>query len=149
MNFGKSKHNKNPQEHLTGPALLAKLKNDADWTSKMKFVKEVFYPALCKATISIEDATQNLVILNSIMMEKFLAKMKETKYGDLDMESNLSPKDPKYEDLKALLHLFDDKNVFEAKELMEGMKGEIEQFKADWWKNKTLDELPTKWVDEL
>ena len=115
----------------------------------MKFIKESFYPALLKATTSIEDAVQNLTIINSVMMEKFLGFMKEKKFSDLDVYSNLSKDDPKYEDLKADVDLFNGMSVFEAKEYLEGMKQEINLFIADEQKVRGLDTLPTKWIDEL
>ena len=83
------------------------------------------------------------------MMEKFLGMMKEKKFKDLDVYSNLSKDDPKYEDLKEMLNLFDEMTVFEAKEYLEGMKQEISLFIADEQKVRGLETLPTKWIDEM
>lgn len=140
---------KKPRVVRTKEELLRDLQKRSDFIEKMTFIKEKFYPALIEATTSIEDATQNLNIINSIIMEKFLGLMKEKKVGELNIYSNLSDKDPKYEQLKALLGLFDDMDVFSAKEYFEGVKMEIEQFKADYWKDKTLNELPAKWMSDL
>lgn len=134
---------------VTQAELLANLKNNSEWMAKMKFVKEVFYPALCKATTSIEDALSNLSIINSVILEKFLGRMKEIKLKDLDIYSNLSKEDPQYEGLKAMLNLFDDKSVFEAKELMEGLSQEIKLFLNEEQKNRTLESLPTKWLSDM
>lgn len=144
-----SKHNKVPQLHKTKAELIADLKKSADFMSKMKFVKEVFFPALCKATTSIEDATSNLSIINSVILDKFLARMKDVKMKDINIYSNLSASDPQYENLKAMLELFDDKSVFEAKELFEGMKSEISMFLNEEQKERKLETLATKWIDEL
>ena len=133
----------------TKEELIADLHKNAAWMAKMTFIKKQFYPSLLKATVSIEDAIQNLTILNSVMMEKFLGFMKEKKFKDLDVYSNLSKEDPKYEDLKSMLNLFDEMTVFEAKEYLEGMKMEINTFLADEQKVRGLDTLATKWIDEI
>ena len=140
---------KKPQVHKTREELLADLHANSEWIMKMKFVKEEFYPALIKATTSIDDALQNLSIINSVIMDKFLGKMKDTTMKDIDVYSNLSKDDPQYEGLKALLELFDNMTVFETKSYLEGMKSEISQFLIDEQKLRTLDTLPTKWMDEI
>ena len=139
---------KKKQVHLTTEQLIEQSRKKLEFEAKMKFIKEEFYPALCKATTSIEDAIQNLTIINSVIMEKFLAKMKEVTMRDIDIYTNLTPTDPQYEGLKALLELFDDKSVFEAKELFEGMKGEINLFLQDEQKERKLEDLKVRWIDE-
>jgi ribosomal protein L7/L12 len=147
--FSKRNKKAGSQQNKTKEELIADLQKNAVWMAKIKFIKETFYPALIKATTSIEDATQNLTIINSVMMEKFLGLMKEKKFSELDVYANLDPKDPKYEDLKAMLNLFDGMSLFEAKEYLEGMKQEIAMFIADEQKVRGLDTLPTKWIDEI
>src|ERR1035437_4656092 len=120
---------------------LQAIQRKEEFDVKLKFIKEQFYPALCKATTSIEDALQNLTIINSIMMEKFLGKMKETTMKDINIYTNLSMSDPNYEALKSMLELFDDKNVFETKEYFEGMRGEISLFLNDEQKERKLEDL--------
>ena len=137
------------QVHKTREQLLADLKKNKQFMEKMKFTKEVFFPALIKATNSIEDALQNLSVINSIIMEKFLDLMKEKTMKDLDVTSRLSGKDPKTEEMKAMLALFDDMTVFDAKDLMEGMKNEINLFLTEENKNRKLSELKPRWLDEL
>jgi hypothetical protein len=147
--FSKRNKKAGSQQNKTKDELIADLQKNAVWMAKIKFIKETFYPALIKATTSIEDALQNLTIINSVMMEKFLGMMKEKKFKELDVYSNLSKDDPKYEDLKAMLGLFDEMSVFDAKEYLEGMKQEINMFILDEQKVRSLDTLPTKWIDEM
>lgn len=137
------------QKHLTTEQILEQTRRNAEFKEKMEFVKNDFYPALCKATTSIEDALQNLTIINSIMMEKFLGRMKEVSMKEIDMYTNLSKDDPKYEEMKTMLGLFDTMNVFEAKSYFEGMKNELMTFINDEQKVRKLEDLPTKWIDEL
>jgi len=137
------------QKHLTTEEILEQTRRNAEFREKMAFVKNEFYPALCKATTSIEDALQNLTIINSVIMDKFLARMKEVKMSDIDIYTNLSPTDPQYEGLKAMLNLFDNMSVFEAKMYFEGMKSEIQTFLNDENKERKLEDLHTKWIDEL
>lgn len=143
-----SKHNKNPQIHKTPEELIRDTNRHNEFLAKMEFVKTKFWPALCLSTTSIEDATQNLTIINSVIMEKFLGRMKEVLIKDLSLETNLSASDPKFEQLREMLHLFDDMSVFEAKSYFEGMKGEIALFLSEEQKERTLDSLKAKWADE-
>lgn len=133
----------------TKEQLIKDLQSNKKFQEKMEFTKNKFYPALIKATVSIEDALQNLSIINSVLMDKFLASMKEKKFKDVDIYSNLSEKDPQYENLKAMLNLFDDMTVFDAKELLEGMKSEITFFLNEEQKNRTLKDLKVRWLDEI
>lgn len=139
---------KKKQTHLTTEQLIANSERQREFMKKMQFVKGEFYPALCAATESIEGALQTLSIINTVLMEKFLAKMKETTFKEIDVYTNLSSEDPKYEELKKMLNLFDDKNVFEAKELMEGMRSEINMFLNDEQKERKLETLKTSWLGD-
>lgn len=139
---------KKKQVHLTTEQILEQTRRNAERQEKLKFVREVFYPALTKATTSIDDALTNLSIISTVIMEKFLGKMKEVTMKEVDVYSNLSKDDPQYESLKAMLELFDNMNTFEAKEHFEYMRQEIQLFLNDEQKERTLDSLKTKWLGE-
>lgn len=128
--------------------VLAQLKGNQDFQKKMEFVREKFYPALIKASRSIDDAQSFISSLSTMMMQKFLEVMKDTKFTDLKLVDILDPKDDKYEALKEMLALFDDQNVFDARELIEGMKSEISLFINEELKDRTLDTLKVKWIDQ-
>jgi len=134
---------------MTVEQILEQSRKKSEWVNKMKFIKEQFYPALCKATTSIEDAMQNLSIINTVIMEKFLKRMKEVTMRDIDVYTNLTPSDPQYEALRDMLQLFDEMSVFEAKEYFEGIKAEISLFLQDEQKERPLSDLKTKWIDEI
>lgn len=141
--------NKQKQVHKTREELIADLKNNKDFQVKMKFTKEVFYPALSNATTSIEDALQNLSIINSFIMEKFLGFMKEKKMSDINIIDSLSKDDAHYYEMKTMLELFNDYSIFEAKELLEGMRAEIQLFLSEENKSRTLHDLKVKWLGDL
>lgn len=140
---------KKKQHHKSRKEILADLKKNKDFMEKMKFTKEVFYPALCKATKNIDDAQMFLGSIASIMMEIFLGFMKTKRLGELDLPSKLDPKADNYEELKTLLALFEDMDVFTAKTYFEGMRSEISLFLNEENKGRPLSDLKTKWVDEL
>lgn len=133
----------------TRDQLLKDLRNNKRFQEKMMFTREVFYPALSRATKNIDDAISNLSIINSMMMEKFLGFMKETKFKELKIVDSLSVTDPKYKELKEMLELFDEYNVFDAKDLMEGMKNEINLFLSEENKSRTLADLKQVWLDQI
>jgi len=128
--------------------VLAELKKNAAFQDKMKFVKERFYPALLEAATSIEDATQLLAGFNTQIMQSFLGLMKNKKTSDLELIKQLDPKSPKYEQHKALVALFDEMNVFDCKDYVEGMRSEIAMFQREEMEQRPLSSLKTKWIDE-
>lgn len=131
----------------TKEQIIAELKGNQKFQDKLKFVKEQFYPALCKASKSIDDAQQNLSIINTLLMEKFLERMKDVKMLEINLYSKLVEGD-KFEELSAMLKLFDDMSVFDAKDSIEGMKQEISLFLNEENKERKLETLKTKWIDE-
>jgi len=132
----------------TKEELIADLQKSAKWQEKMHFARNRFYPALCDLDTSVDDVKIFLASINTILMEKFLGKMKELKFSDMKLADSLDPKDENYEGYAVLLNLFNDMNIFDAKDLIEGMRSEIQTFVDDEMKNKKLVALKTKWIDE-
>lgn len=133
----------------TKDELMVEMRNNQKFIEKMKFAKEKFYPAIIKASRNIDDASMFLSSINSIIMEKFLGEMKLKKLSDLKLIEVLDEKDEKYEDYKELLSLFDDFSVFDSKDYIEGMRNEIQLFISEEMKERTLDTLRTRWLDEI
>lgn len=111
------------------------------------FVKDKLYPALLDASESIDDAKYLLGSFSNMMMEKFLAKMKEIKFNELKLEEKLDPKAKKYEQFKVMLDLFKDESIFTSRELIEGMKNEIEMMITNEMKERELHTLKTNFLE--
>lgn len=129
--------------------LLADLKNNAKFQEKMAFAKDVFFPKLVAATKSIDDASMFLSSINTVIMQDFLGRMKEVNIKDMNLSDKLDPKDEKYEQLVDLISIFNEMSVFEAKELLEGMKAEISLFVQEELKERPLSDLRTRWLDQM
>lgn len=114
--------------------------------SMRSFVKDKFYPALLKSTSSIDDAKFLLSSFGNMMFEQFLSQMKDTYFVDLHLEKKLDKTSPSYKEYFNLLTLFGDKNVFEARELIEGMKAEIEMMINNELKERKLETLKTNFL---
>ncbi len=148
---------KKPKEHkeelvkspLTKEEILAKMKGNVDFQRRIKFAREQFWPALGEAAENIQDAQILLEGFNTTIMQAFLARMKDIKMNELDLESKLDKTSARYEQNKTLLHLFDDMTLFDAKDNIEGMKGEIQQFIIDELRARPLSTLKPLWIDEL
>lgn len=112
-----------------------------------EFVKDQFYPALVKASTSIEDAKYLLGSFSNMVMEQFLAKMKEVKFEDLNLYTKLDPTLPQFQEYKLILDLFKDQDVFTTRELIEGMKGEIEMMVTTELKDRKLETLKTNFYE--
>jgi len=129
--------------------LLKDLKLNPVFIEKMAFTKEKFFPALVEASKSVNDAKIFLTSMSNILMDKFLAKMKEVKMSELNLTEILDKKSEKYEEFKKLIALFDDKDLFTSKELLEGMKGEIDLWINEEFNTRKLSDLKLKWLDEV
>lgn len=111
------------------------------------FVKDKFYPALIDATTSIDDAKFLLGSFSNQVMEQFLSQMKEKKFIDLKLHEKLDKNAPNYKQFINLLALFGNENVYDTRELIEGMKGEIEMMVTTELKARKLDTLKTNWLE--
>lgn len=131
----------------TKEQILQGMKNVQEAKRLRVFVKDKFYPALLTASTSIEDAKYLLQSFSNMLMEQFLSKMKETKFVELKLEDKLDPTSPQYEEYKNIIAIFKDEDVFSSRELIEGMKGEIESLIMNEMKGRKLDTLKTNWLD--
>lgn len=123
------------------------MKRVAEAKRMREFVKTKFYPALMSASTSIEDAKFLLGGFSNQIMETFLAQMKEKKFIELKLHEKLDKKSPLYKEFVAMLALFSDENVFTARELVEGMKNEIQMFIDTEMKDRKLDTLKTNFLE--
>lgn len=136
----KTRANKSRQE------VLATMKNNADFQRRLTFIKDKFWPALVIAGDSIEETQSFLGGFNTMLMQEFLGFMSKTKFADLNLGEKISDEARKYEDILAL---FADMSVYDAKDIIEGMRNEIELFKRDEDRNRPLSSLTPKWIDQL
>ena len=137
-----------PRVNKSKAEILDGMKKNAEFQKKLAFTKEKFYPALCKASANIEDAGLILAGFNTQIMQSFLEKMKDVKLNELNLQLKLDVKADNYLEFQDLLALFQEMSVFEAKDLIEGMRGELELFKTEEWKARPLESLKVTWIDE-
>lgn len=131
---------------LTKEQVVAQMEQNKLFQKRMKFIKESFWPTLCETADSIEDTTLFLSGFNTALMQAFLSKMSETKFSELKLDEKITGDSEKY---KKILALFNDMSILEAKEYIEGMKGEIQLFLSDEQRERPLTSLKPKWVDEI
>lgn len=129
--------------------IVKELQKSQEFKKNMAFTKDQHFPALIKASRNVDDAKMLLSSINSILMEKFLQKMKDVKFSEFKLHEALDPEDEKYEFTFEWVHLFDDMSVYDAKALLEGMKSEINLFIDEEMKERTLDTLKTRWLDDV
>lgn len=128
---------------------MSEMKNNVHFIKKMKFVREDLFPALCDASDNIEDAKMFLSSINTVIMERFLERMKTLTFKDLQIIEGLDKDGDKFGQYQKLLALFDDVSVFDAKDYIEGMRSEIDVWIADELKERPMSSLKTTWIDEL
>jgi hypothetical protein len=111
------------------------------------FVKEKFYPALLDNGENIDDTKFFLGSLSNLIMTEFLRNMNEKKFSDLHLEDKLDPQSPLYEKYKAVLDLFTDETIFNTKELIDGMRGEIQMLVDNEMKGRSLSTLNPNFLE--
>ncbi len=109
--------------------------------------KDKLYPALINATTSIDDAKFLLGSFSNMMMEAFLARMKEVKFIDLKLHNKLDKSHEFYKQYIELLAIFADESIYTSRELIEGMKNEIQMFIDTELKDRKLDTLKTNFLE--
>ncbi len=129
--------------------LLKEMVGNTAFIAKMHFVREKLYPAVVDLGDSVDETKMFLSSINNVLMEKFLGKMKELTFKDLQIIAGLDAKGEKFDKYQALLALFDDMSVFDAKDYLEGMRSEIDTWVNDELKEKKMSELKVKWIDQL
>ncbi len=111
-----------------------------------KFVRDDFFPALCAATTSINDADIFLQSFSTMLMENFLQKMKEMPFAELKLHEQLDPTGPKHAEIDKMVKLFDAMPVKEAQDVIEGMKTELRDLYRRETMTRSLDSLKTNWM---
>lgn len=138
--------NEQPRKNKTKEEIEADMKRIAEVKRLRSLVKDTIYPAVVEASISIDDSKFLLHSFSTMMMDKFLESMKEVKFTDLKLVDRLDPKAPKHAEYVKLLALFGNETVFTARELIEGMKMEIEMMISNEMKERKLETLKTNFL---
>ncbi len=146
--MSKKSSNKQPRLVKGKEEILAELQKSAVWRKRMDFTKNKFWPALVEASMSIDDAKQFVASIPGMVMNLILESYKGRKFGELNLISKLSTTDPKYEKYKAMLELFNDEDVFIARDLIRDMEGEINLALRDEEISRPLSSLKVNWLDE-
>lgn len=111
------------------------------------FVKDKLYPALLKNAETIDDTKFFLGSMSNLIMSEFLAWMRDKKFSELHLEDKLDPASPLYENYKEIIDLFKDESIFNTKELLDGMKGEIQMLVDNEMKGRKLETLKPDFLE--
>lgn len=111
------------------------------------FVKDKFYPVLINTDATIDETKFFVGSFANMIMEQFLTLMKETKFEDLHLVDKLDRSSPEYEKFKTIVELFNGKNVYESRELVEGMTKEIQMMIDSELKSRKLSTLTPNFLE--
>lgn len=114
---------------------------------KRAIVRDEFFPALNKATVSIDEAKMLMSALGAFIMEDAMTVLKERKVSDIKerLVKKLCADGERIEEITALLSVFDEETLYSARELVEGLKSGIEQMRIDEERSRTLESLNPDW----
>jgi len=129
------------------PITKEQLYNEQERKHKQIFIKEKFYPALCDATISVDEAGFLLQAMTSLIMEEAMNTLRTTRMKQVrsSMVKKLTKGDERVLQIESLISLFDGLTLFDTRAYVEGMKAVIEQMKIDEMASRKLDSLKVNW----
>lgn len=146
-----SKHNKNPQIYKTPEEIEKEAKRKQEVERKRIIIVDKFYPALVAATISIDEAEVLVQTIATLLMEDTLRTMRERKFADIkeSLLSILCKDGERTKEIEKLLEVFNEENLFTARELIEGMTRAIKAMTTEEMRERKLDTLKTNWEKHL
>lgn len=141
------KRNKTPQVHRTSEQIVADMEREAERRRKRDLIVDQFYPALEKASISIDEAKALLSAFGALVMEEAMKTLKEKKIADVkeSMLSVLCADGTRKAEVGALLDVFGAETLYSTRNFIEGMNASITQATTDEQRDRTLDTLKMNW----
>lgn len=145
--------NKMPKKRVnkTKEQLVKEAENKKEVSRKRTLIVDSFYPALVKATISIDEAKALIQAMGSLVMERVLDTMRERKFSDISEQllKSLTTDGERLEEIKALLATLEGENLFVSREIIEGMIRAIDAMITEEMRDRNLGTLKTNWEGHL
>lgn len=129
------------QKHKSKEELIHDAKIQMEVIRKRNKAKDELYPFLLKSSKNIEDAQVFCQSLGMAITQGFNIKKKEYKVKDLDLISKLDPKNSNYEVFKEAITMFENENLLDAVEVIDGMANAIGSFVREETTTRSLDSL--------
>lgn len=131
----------------TKEEILAGMRRTKEIARKKDIIVNRFYPALKKATISVDESKALINAMSQLLMGEVMKTMKERKFVDVAPElfKILCTDGERKEEIQALLDTLTDETLFTARELIEGMTGAIETMIREEMQARTLDTMKPDW----
>lgn len=115
---------------------------------KRTIVKDRFYPALVKATVSIDEAKMLTQAAVSFIMEEVLSAMKERKFEEIKdklIEGLCKEDETRKQEITELFDTLNSEDFYVAREIIEGMNRAIDHTLAMENRDRTLSTLNPNW----
>ncbi len=127
------------------------MKNAQEVARKRVIITDHFYPALVKATISVDESKALIQAMSALLMEEVLKTMKERKFSEImdNVHKVLCTDGLRVEEIRALLETLKDENLFVSREIIEGMTRVIEASITEEMRQRPLSALKTNWTGYL
>lgn len=129
------------------PLSKEEIRRGMEVSRKRKIVTEHFYPALVKATISVDESKMLIQSISTLIMESVLQTMKDRSFSELipSLIGRLCSDGERKEEVTELLKTLSSENLFVAREIIEGMSNAIEQMILDDMQGRSLDTFSPDW----
>lgn len=130
------------------PKTKEQIAREMEVKRKRAIVVNKYWPALTKATISVDEARMLVSVTSSFIMEAVMESMKTRKFSEIKEQvfKKLCPDGERKEEIAALLDVFDQESLLVSREIIEGAKAVIDQILIDESRKRTLESfLPVDW----
>jgi len=143
--------NKPKKVTKTKQEIAKQMSNQHEVARKRSLIVDEFYPALIKATVSVDEAKALISAMGTLLMEQVLKTMKERKFSDIamDLQNILCTDGERKDEIGSLLATLANENLFVAREIIEGMTAAIEASIREEMRIRTLATLKTNWEQYL
>lgn len=135
------------RKNKTKEQLSKETENRQEVARKREIVVNKFYPALIKATVSVDEAKMLIQAMSTLLMEEVLKTMQERKFTEIidQLHNKLAGDNERRDEVQGLLDTLIGENLYTAREIIEGMTRAINQMVNDELKDRRLESLKPDW----
>ncbi len=123
------------------------MKRSQEVARKRDIIVSKFYPALNKATVSVDEAKMLLQATSTLLMEEVLKTMRERKFDEINQTllDKLTVDGERVEEITELLNTFNGENLFVTREIIEGMNHAVDHMINSDMQGRKLETLNPDW----
>jgi hypothetical protein len=134
------------QKHLSGKEIILTEEQKKEVQRKREIARNRLYPFLLDNSKSIQDAQVFCQSVSIAINQAFTNKKKEFKVKEFGLIEQLDKNNSEFKRYKEILEMFEDENLSDALEIIEGMNNAIDGFIREENTKRSLETLKTEFL---